>query len=202
MVNQQIIPHGVNNQTVLEAMRAVPRHRFVPEPEKDWAYADRPVPIGLGQTISQPYMVAYMTEQLELSGTEKVLEIGTGCGYQTAILGLLAREVVSVEIIQELARPTAKRLAGFGYENLRLLLGDGSGGYDPDAPYDRIIVTAASDHPVDKLRSQLKPGGRMLVPMGQIHDTQQLMQIDRMADGGFREQELMLVRFVPLTGTH
>jgi len=200
MVRDQIAAQGVRDERVLEAMRRVPRHEFVPSRSASLAYQDGPLPIGQEQTISQPFIVAYMTEQLELRGNERVLEIGTGCGYQTAILGQLAREVTSVEIVGPLVREAADRLRRFGYRNLRILHGDGSTGYEPDAPYDAIIVTASAPKGIEPLQAQLKPGGRLVAPVGPAFGAQQLIRVDRDANGECRRQELLAVRFVPLTG--
>src|SRR5512139_62433 len=166
MVETQIKARGVKDPRVLAALLKVERHRFVPEKYLDSAYSDQPLPIGEGQTISQPYIVGLMTELLELKGNEKVLEIGTGSGYQAAILAELAKEVYTIEIIESLASAAEKRLSELGYQNVRLKAGDGYLGWPDAAPFDAIIVTAAPDHIPKPLIEQLKEGGRMVVPVG------------------------------------
>lgn len=166
MVDEQIRGRGVKDERVLRAMEGVERHRFVPERMKECAYADEALPIGEGQTISQPYMVALMSECLELRGDESVLEVGTGSGYQAAVLSCLAREVYSVERVERLFLDARERLEMLGYRNVHVVYGDGSRGYEKEAPYDRIIVTAAGSKVPDKLLGQLKEGGILLMPVG------------------------------------
>lgn len=166
MVKEQIEARGLKDERVLEAMRKVPRHLFVPQSYLNEAYDDHPVPIGEGQTISQPYIVALMTSLLELKGDERVLEIGTGSGYGSAILSLLSKEVYSVERIESLAREAERRLKELGYKNVKIRVGDGSLGWEEHAPYDAIIVTAAAPRVPKPLIRQLKVGGRLVIPVG------------------------------------
>jgi protein-L-isoaspartate(D-aspartate) O-methyltransferase len=195
MADLQIRARGVRDALVLAAVAKVPRHFFVPEHLRNIAYADEPLPIGDGQTISQPYIVAYMTEALRLHGGEKVLEIGTGSGYQTAVLAEIAGEVWTIELIEPLARRARAALEGLGYANIRYRVGDGSGGWPEEAPFDAIIVTAAAPVMPSALERQLGPGGRMIVPVGT--DLQQLILVRRTKKGLERET-LLGVRFVPL----
>jgi protein-L-isoaspartate(D-aspartate) O-methyltransferase len=181
---------------VLEAMRAVPRHEFVPAEVSGQAYADRSLPIGLGQTVSQPYIVALMTHLLEVKPGDRVLEIGTGSGYQAAVLARLAGEVYSVEIVEELARRAAQTLERLGYTNITARIGDGYQGWAEHAPYDGIVVTAAPDHVPPALVAQLKPGGRLVIPVGGLF--QDLMVIAKAADGTTTSTTIVPVRFVPL----
>ena len=197
MVDEQIRARGVRDERVLEVMRRVPRHEFVPEAQVSYAYEDSPLPIGLGQTISQPYIVAYMTEQLRVTPESKVLEIGTGSGYQAAVLAELAREVYSIEIVPELARRSKATLERLGYTNLHVREGDGYGGWPEEAPFDRIIVTAAPDHVPQPLVDQLAVGGRMIIPVGDHY--QQIRILTRTARGVV-EDATIDVRFVPMTG--
>lgn len=191
---------GIADDRVLEAFARVPRARFVPEELRLDAELDRPLPIGLGQTISQPYVVAFMTERLALSGVERVLEIGTGSGYQTAILAMLAREVWSVEILPALAdRARTVLLGELRLENVHLRVGDGARGWPEAAPYDRIIVTAATPEVPDALFAQLAPGGRMILPLGEEEEPQVLRVVDKGNDGANVEADVLPVRFVPLT---
>ena len=176
MVDTQIRRRGVTDQDVLEAMEVVPRHEFVPEHLKNQAYADHPLPIGHGQTISQPYIVALMTELLELESTDRVLEIGTGSGYQAAILAQIVAEVYTVEIIEPLANQAQERLARLGYDNLHTLHADGYHGWEEHAPYDAIIVTAAPDHIPPALVQQLKDGAQLVIPVGPPGGYQTLWQ--------------------------
>jgi protein-L-isoaspartate(D-aspartate) O-methyltransferase len=196
MVDNQIAARGIRDPATLAAMRKVPRHLFVPETWRDEAYADSPLPIGGGQTISQPYIVAYMTEILELKRTSKVLEIGTGSGYQAAILGEIAREVYSIEIVDALAARSSRLLADLGYRNVQVRAGDGYQGWPDRAPFDAIIVTAAPDHVPKPLVDQLAVGGRMVIPVGAMY--QELMLITR-TPSGIVERRTIPVRFVPLT---
>ena len=199
MVQEQIVAREVRDEATLRAMRAVPRSRFVPPELVELAYDDHPLPIGLGQSISQPYIVAYMTEILRLESGDRVLEIGTGSGYQAAILAELAKEVVSIEIIKPLAQAAAKRLEGLGYRNITVLNGDGYFGMESAAPYDAIVVTAAATHVPPPLVAQLKPGGRMAIPVGETAWTQNLLLIEKDKDGKLTTRNLIPVRFVPLT---
>ncbi|MDD8031094.1 MAG: protein-L-isoaspartate(D-aspartate) O-methyltransferase [Acidobacteriota bacterium] len=195
MVEYQIRRRGIKDNKVLEAMGKVARHLFVPEEMKDLAYQDEPLPIGKGQTISQPYIVAFMTEALKLSGNEKVLEIGTGSGYQTAILAEIAREVYTVELIPELSRRAQSVLNELGYTNIHYLIGDGSRGWPEESPYEAILVSAAPATIPEPLVEQLKVGGRMIIPVGT--DFQELVLVTRKKEG-WDEDRLIGVRFVPL----
>jgi protein-L-isoaspartate(D-aspartate) O-methyltransferase len=191
---------GIRDERVLAAVAQLPREAFVPEPLRDAADDDRPLPIGHGQTISQPFVVAFMTERLQLSGGERVLEVGTGSGYQTALLSLLAAEVYSIEILHDLAERAREVLLGrLGLANVRLRTGDGALGWPEEAPFDRVIVTAAAEAVPAALLAQLAPGGRMVLPVGATTDAQILRQIDRGNDGVLVERDLLGVRFVPLT---
>ena len=185
---------------VSAALTKVPRHAFVPEDVREYAYEDRPLPIGYGQTISQPYIVAIMTALLELEPADKVLEVGTGSGYQAAILAEIADEVYTIEIIEELGRRARGDLAKLGYGRVHTRIGDGYHGWPEAAPFDAIIVTAAASHVPPPLLRQLKPGGRMLVPVGSRFVTQQLVLVEKDADGEMSTRQILPVRFVPLTG--
>lgn len=200
MVRNQIEARGVRDPRVLAAMRAVPRHHFVPDHQAGSAYHDSPLPIGQGQTISQPYIVALMTEMLELTGDEHVLEIGTGSGYQAAILGQLAAEVISVERFESLAEEAQENLSELGVDNVRVVVGDGSLGWPPKAPYDAILVTAASPEVPSPLEEQLAEGGRLVVPAG-ARWTQQLVRVRRVG-GQIKRETTISVAFVPLIGKH
>ncbi|HMK52088.1 MAG TPA: protein-L-isoaspartate(D-aspartate) O-methyltransferase [Thermodesulfobacteriota bacterium] len=197
MVETQIKARGVKDPRVLSALRKVERDRFVPEEYLNSAYADQPLPIGEGQTISQPYIVALMTELLDLKGDEKVLEIGTGSGYQAAILAELAKEVYTIEIVESLASMANKRLLGLGYKNIKVKVGDGYLGWPEAAPFDAIIVTAAPDHIPKPLIEQLKEGGRMVVPVGTY--AQELKKIVKRS-GKIETTDVIPVVFVPMTG--
>ena len=197
MVEKQIKARGVRDRRVLEAMRKVPRHRFVKKEYWPEAYADEPLPIGYGQTISQPYIVAYMTEQLQLKGDEKVLEIGTGSGYQAAILAELAKDVYTIEIIPELAHHADSVLQSLGYQNVHVRVGDGYLGWPEAAPFDAIIVTAAPEQIPSPLLEQLKVGGRMIIPLGDFY--QDLVLVVK-TEKGIRKERKIPVRFVPMTG--
>lgn len=200
MVRTQIVSRGLDNQAVLDAVGRVPRHEFVPGKLAARAYDDSPLPIGHGQTISQPYIVALMTKELQLEPSDRVLEVGTGSGYQAAILAELVREVVSLEIVEPLARSAAERFRRLGYRNVSVFFGDGYYGWEEAAPYDAIIVTAAATHVPPPLVAQLKPGGRMVIPVGSSAWTQNLLLVKKDAEGEVRTENLMPVRFVPLTG--
>jgi protein-L-isoaspartate(D-aspartate) O-methyltransferase len=181
---------------VLEAMAKVPRHEFVPPEEASAAYQNRPVPIGHGQTISQPFIVALMTDLLRPSPTDTVLEVGTGSGYQAAVLSLLVREVYTIEIVEELGKEAAQRLTRLGYENVKGKVGDGYLGWPEHAPFDAIMVTAAPDHIPPALLDELKPNGRMVIPVGEL--TQDLMLVVKNPDGTGTSTTIAPVRFVPL----
>jgi protein-L-isoaspartate(D-aspartate) O-methyltransferase len=199
LVDSTIAARGIDNEDVLEAMRAVPRHLFVPEDLRHRAYADHPLPIGYGQTISQPYIVAWMTEQLALTPGDKVLEIGTGSGYQAAVLAELGYvEVYSIEIIPELAERAARDLAAAGYNNVNLQQGDGYFGWEEHAPFDAIIVTAAPDHLPLPLVDQIKDTGRIVIPIGPTGGYQSLWRFE-IVEGELIAYNLGGVRFVPFT---
>lgn len=200
MVETQIRKRGVKDERVLRAMAAVPRHEFVPAPWIHQAYADEPLPIGHGQTISQPYIVAAMTASLGLTGTEKVLEIGTGCGYQAAVLSLLAREVYTVELLPELAQSAADRLKWLGFGNVHVHCGDGTLGWQEFAPYDAILVAAAAPLVPEPLLQQLAEGGRLIAPVGD--EFNQELQVVTKRDGQTSIQPGGPCRFVPLMGKH
>ncbi len=197
MVETQIKARGVKDPRVLSALLKVERHRFVPEEYLNSAYADQPLPIGEGQTISQPYIVALMTELLELKGDEKVLEIGTGSGYQAAILAELAKEVYTVEIVESLASTAKNRLLELGYQNVKVKFGDGYLGWPEAAPFDAIIVTAAPDHIPQPLLEQLREGGRMVLPVGRY--AQELKRVLKRS-GKIEITDITPVVFVPMTG--
>jgi protein-L-isoaspartate(D-aspartate) O-methyltransferase len=201
MVDHQIRRRGVTDQDVLEAMERVPRHEFVPDEYKAQAYADRPLPIGYGQTISQPYIVALMTELLQLKNTDRVLEIGTGSGYQAAILAEVVAEVYTVEIIEALAVEAKARLERLGYANIHTLHADGYYGWEEHAPYDAIIVTAAPDHIPQPLVQQLKDGARLVIPVGPPGGYQTLWQVSKSGEEVIK-RNVTGVLFVPLTGEH
>jgi len=201
MVRQQLEARDVRDPRVLEVMRRVPRHLFVPEAYRESAYEDRPQPIGNEQTISQPLMVALMTELLHLWGDEKVLEIGTGSGYQTAILAELAGQVISIERQAALAERARSLLEWLGYKNIRIHVGDGSRGYSPEAPYDRILVTAASPKVPPPLVEQLAVYGRMVIPVGEA-DMQTLKVLYKDDRGQVRSDDYGQCVFVPLIGEH
>ena len=202
MVRAQITRRGIKDEKSLHAMRTVPRHTFVPERYLSSAYADRPLPIGEGQTISQPYIVALMTETLHLKHTDKVLEIGTGSGYQAAILSTICKKVYSIEIIPSLGEKAKQRLKNLGYENITVKIADGYFGWEENAPYDAIIVTAAATHVPPPLIKQLTVGGRMVIPVGGVFQVQRLMFIKKKQDGTLISENICPVRFVPLTGSH
>ncbi len=201
MVDRQIRSRGISNQAVLEAMERVPRHAFVPEEYKSQAYADHPLPIGYGQTISQPYIVALMTELLVLKSNDKVLEIGTGSGYQAAILGAVVAEVYTVEIIEELAVQAAERLENQGFDNVHVMHADGYYGWEENGPYDAIIVTAAPDHIPQPLVQQLRDGAKLVIPVGPPGGYQTLWEVTKVGDE-IRKRNVTGVLFVPLTGEH
>jgi protein-L-isoaspartate(D-aspartate) O-methyltransferase len=185
---------------IMQAMASVPRHRFVPVELQGWAYEDLPLPVGHGKTISQPFIVALMTDLLAVEEHDKVLEIGTGFGYQAAVLAELTKSVFSVEIIAELAREGERRLRGAGYDNVQLRIGDGSRGWPEHAPFDKIMMTAAPEFVPERLLAQLKPGGRMVLPVG-VEEEQKLVVVEKGEDN-VRTRELIAVRFSPLITSH
>jgi protein-L-isoaspartate(D-aspartate) O-methyltransferase len=197
MVDEQLAGRDIKSPRVLDAMRTVPRHEFVPESVRLGAYADSPLPIGYNQTISQPYIVAYMTEALELQPTHKVLEIGTGSGYQAAVLGELARDVYTIEIVEPLAARARDTLKRLGYSNVHVRTGNGYLGWPEQAPFDRVMVTAAPDAVPQPLIDQLKIGGLMAIPVG-VGD--QELRILRRTEKGLETLRTLPVRFVPMTG--
>jgi protein-L-isoaspartate(D-aspartate) O-methyltransferase len=201
MVDWQIWGRGVRDRAVVDAMRTVPRHRFVPEALRYAAYDDSPLPIGLDQTISQPYIVGSMTEELELTAESKVLEIGTGSGYQAAVLAEITPHVFTIEIKEPLAVRAAAVLKELGYAKVRTRVGDGYYGWEEEAPFDAIIVTASAPHVPPPLVKQLKPGGRMVLPVGPPFGRQSLVLVTKGADGKLRSESLYAVSFVPLTGS-
>jgi protein-L-isoaspartate(D-aspartate) O-methyltransferase len=192
----------VLDERVLEAMGRVPRHALVPAGLRHRAYRNEPLPIGFGQTISQPYIVAIMTELIEPHPDHRVLEIGTGSGYQAAVLSEVVADVYTIEIIEPLGERAARDLDSLGVDNVHTRIGDGYHGWPQQAPFDSIVVTAAASHVPPPLVRQLKPGGRMIIPVGSQLMTQQLLLVHRHADGQITTEQLMPVRFVPLTGSH
>ena len=198
MLDEQIRARGVTDPAVLAAMAAVPRHLFVPENERSGAYDDQPLPIGAGQTISQPYIVALMSSLLGLKPDSRVLEVGTGSGYQAAVLSRLAREVYTIEIIQPLGERARRTLADLGYKNVHVRIGDGYRGWREAAPFDGIVVTAAPPSIPGPLMDQLKVGGKLVIPVGRAY--QDLLVLTKRRDGGFDRESVLPVRFVPMTG--
>ena len=198
MVEAQIQRRGIEDVAVLRAMRAVPRHEFVPERYVRYAYEDRPLPIGYGQTISQPYIVAYMTELVRPRPGQRILEIGTGSGYQAAVLAEIVDSVFTIEIVSELAEAVTERLDRLGYDAVTVQHADGYHGWAAHAPFDAIVVTAAAEHVPPPLIKQLKDGGRMIIPVGSPFFTQTLMLVEK-RDGEVRTRSLVPVRFVPFT---
>ncbi len=198
MVTRQIAARGIRDPRVLEAMRTVPRHRFVPESWAAEAYSDHPLPIGFSQTISQPYIVALMTELAQPEPGNKALEIGTGSGYQAAVLARLVKQVVTIEIVEPLGREAAVRLAALGYDNVTVRIGDGYQGWKEGALYDIILVTAAPEQVPPALLDQLAPGGRLVLPVGPAGGIQSLKVINKSADGSVTSREVLPVRFVPM----
>jgi len=195
MVEEQILPRGIKDPSVLAAMRRIPRHRFVPAFYSAFAYNDGPLPIGHGQTISQPSLVALMTEALALQGAKKVLEVGTGSGYQAAVLAEIVPHVFTIEIVEPLATEAAQTLAELGYRNIRTRVGDGYRGWPEEAPFDAIIVTAAPDHVPQPLLDQLAVGGRLILPVGRYYQT---LELYRRTTEGYERKVITFVRFVPL----
>ena len=199
MVTFQLEARGIKDKPTLTAMRSVERHRLVPKAQVEYAYEDRPLPIGYGQTISQPYMVGYMTEVIRPRAGMKVLEIGTGSGYQAAVLAEIVDEVYTIEIVEALAKTAKSSLEEMGYSNIHVREGDGYFGWEEHAPFDAIIVTAASPFIPPPLIEQLKEGGKMVIPVGAPFTTQQLMLVEKQKDGTRKTRNLLPVRFVPFT---
>ena len=197
-----ITAQGRLDPRVMEVLGRIPRHLFVPADQRPYAYENRPLPIGYGQTISQPYIVALMTDLLRPDPGDVVLEVGTGSGYQAAVLSALVAHVYSLEIIEPLGEQAAERLKAQGYANVTTRIGDGYYGWEEHAPYDGIVVTAAASGIPPPLVRQLKPGGRMVIPVGGVFATQQLMLVEKDAEGQVRSRQILPVRFVPLTGAH
>ncbi len=200
MVVEQLAARGIRSDAVLEAMRTVPRERFVPEYERSYAYDDGPLPIGEGQTISQPFVVAFMIEALQLDGNETVLEIGTGSGYAAAVLAQVAAEVYTIERIEELAGRAQAVLAELGYDNVHVRHGDGTLGWPEEAPFGGIIVTAGGPVVPESLRQQLRIGASLVIPIGDTQHYQELVRVTRVADDDYESETLTAVRFVPLVG--
>jgi protein-L-isoaspartate(D-aspartate) O-methyltransferase len=198
MVREQIEGRGIRNPDVLRALRATPRHLFVPASLRDYAYGDQPLPIGLGQTISQPYVVALMTELLAPAKTDRVLEIGTGSGYQAAVLAAMVKQVYTIEIVGELAKSARERLAAMGYRNVTVRQGDGYQGWPEEAPFEKIILTAAPVAIPQTLVDQLRPGGVLVAPVGENPETQELVVIEKTSAGALRRRSVAPVRFVPM----
>ena len=199
MVQEQLKPRDIHDERVLAAMSKVPREAFVPENMRAQIYADSALPIGHDQTISQPFIVAYMTEQLRLQPTDRVLEIGTGSGYQAAVLAELAKDVYTIEIVEPLVKDASARLARLGYNNAHVKIGDGYQGWPEVAPFDAIIVTCAPDKVPQPLAEQLKEGGRMIIPVGSGMMDQQLYLLEK-KDGELAQRAILPVRFVPMAG--
>jgi len=198
MVNTQLKKRGIKDKHVLNAMKIIPRHKFVTTPLQMLSYLDRPLPIGKGQTISQPYIIAFMTELLKVKSHHTVLEIGTGCGYQTAVLSVLVRKIISLEIHKSLALKTEKRLNLLGYNNIDIYNTDGKNGWEPEAPYDRIIATASPSTLPARLVEQLANGGIMVIPIGREKETQMLMVVSKNISGKISIEPKLPVRFVPM----
>lgn len=196
MVEEQLEQRGITSRKVLDAMRKIERHRFVPEELRDKAYEDYPLPIGAGQTISQPYIVAFMTEALDIKPTDRILEIGTGSGYQAAILGELGKEVYTIEIVPSLSEKSESLLQSLGYKNVHVKMGDGYLGWPEQAPFDVVIVTCSPSHVPQALQEQLKEGGRMIIPVGERY-TQELVLLKKKS-GKLTRQSRMSVLFVPM----
>ncbi len=198
----EYLQRPVLNPGVLRVMGETPRHRFVPEDLQDRAYENRPLPIGFGQTISQPYIVAIMTDLIDPLPGDRALEIGTGSGYQAAVLSRLVSKVYTMEIVEPLGEQATERLQQLGYDNVEVRIGDGYFGWEEHAPYDIIIVTAAASHIPPPLVKQLKPGGRMIIPVGSRFMTQQLLLVNKDEEEKLSVRQILPVRFVPLTGEH
>ena len=201
MVVEQIQGRGVKDEKVLQAMGKVPRHRFVPENMIPHAYEDNPLPIGFGQTISQPYIVALMTELLNPEGSDRVLEVGTGSAYQAAVLSEIVNEVYTIEIFEELGTSAKERLEDLGYDNVKVKIADGYYGWPEYAPFDAIIVTCAASHIPPPLIQQLKEGGKMCIPVGSVFWAQNLMLVEK-KNGKIISRNILPVRFVPMLGEH
>jgi len=200
MVKTQIASRNIKDPNVLSALRTVPRHSFVRQGDLGRAYSDQPLPIGLGQTISQPYIVAYMTEALKLDPNDKVLEVGTGSGYQAAVCAEIAAEVYTIEILEELAQSAGKKLKQLGYHNVSVRAGDGYYGWPGHGPFDVVIITAAAIMVPPPLVEQLKPGGRMILPLGSPYGPQTLILVIKDLEGNIKSMSLLPVRFVPMVG--
>lgn len=200
MVRQSIRQNGITDTKTLKAMRNVPRHLFVPEHYQEHAYQNRPLPIRGGQTISQPYIVAYMTQMLDIQAGEKVLEIGTGSGYQAAVLSELTPNVYTIEIVEELGKQARARFEELGYHTIKTKIGDGYKGWPEHAPFDAVILTAAPETIPDPLIDQLAPGGVLVAPVGKQDETQFLVKVTKAEDGTIHTQRNIPVRFVPMTG--
>jgi len=198
MVRNDIASRGITDKATLNAMRRVERHKLVPADQSRNAYQDRPLPIGYGQTISQPYIVAYMTEVIRPKKNMKILEIGTGSGYQAAVLAEIVDKVYTIEIVHELGKRARKDLKDMGYDNIHIKIGDGYYGWEEHAPFDAIVVTAAAEYIPPPLINQLKDGGRMIIPVGSRFLTQQLVLVEKI-DGKIHSKNMILVRFVPFT---
>ena len=198
MVARHIAGEGIADSATLRAMRDVPRHEFVPANLRDEAYENHPLPIGLGQTISQPYIVGYMTEVVRPRPGMRILEVGTGSGYQAAVLAATGAEVYTIEIFRALADAARTRLARLGYNNVSVRHGDGHDGWPEKAPFDAIVVTAAASHIPPALPRQLKPGGRMVIPVGSVYGAQYLILVEKDAKGKLRTRNLLPVAFVPM----
>ena len=198
MVEDQIIKRGVEDPRVLDVMKVVERHKFVPEKYSESAYKDGPLPIGHGQTISQPFIVAFMTENLKLEPSHKVLEIGTGSGYQAAVLSELCDHVYTIEIVDELANESAERLGRLGFNNITVRSGDGYKGWPEEAPFDRIMVTAAPEEIPELLTEQLAEEGVMVIPVGKQYEIQYLWVITKEVGGSIKKEKILPVRFVPM----
>lgn len=202
MIERHIIARGIDNAALIAAFRAVPREAFVSAGFETAAYADAPLPIGSGQTISQPYIVALTVDSAEIGPDDKVLEIGAGSGYAAAIIGQVARQVIAIERHGELARLASERIAKLGYDNVRIVEGDGTRGYPEEAPFDAIVAAASGSHVPQVLLDQLKPGGRIVMPLGAPGAIQELVKVTKRADGSLEQVNLGGVRFVPLIGAH
>jgi protein-L-isoaspartate(D-aspartate) O-methyltransferase len=202
MIERHIVARGIDNAALIAAFRAVPREAFVSAGFEAAAYADAPLPIGSGQTISQPYIVALTIDSAEIGPDDRVLEIGAGSGYAAAIIGQIARKVIAIERHGELARLASERMAKLGYDNVRIVEGDGTGGLPEEAPFDAIVAAASGSHVPQILLDQLKPGGRIVMPLGDPGAIQQLVKVTKRADGSLEQENLGAVRFVPLIGAH
>ena len=198
MIEDQIIKRGIQDQRVLDIMSSIDRQKFISEEYAQSANDDGPLPIGHGQTISQPFIVAFMSENLKIDASHKVLEIGTGSGYQSAVLSNLSNHVHTIEIIDELAKEASSRLKEFGYNNITVHCGDGNKGLPEEAPFDRIMVTAAPEEIPEILVDQLSEGGMMILPMGEEFDIQHLWVVRKEGDGSIKKEKVLPVRFVPM----